>query len=135
MNQQLKIVNDQFTPEIIGLIWISNDELSLNLKGFEEFNYLFDGLLSLFLYGEESNKNLKNDTNIFFTKNFDHHLFIIHLKFNNQLSESLKKQMNLIEKNNNFGRKTILVYNQTSLNLQSTLEKDYPNFVFKNLEF
>ena len=135
MNQQLRIINDQFTPEIVGVLWISDNELSLNLKGFEEFNYLFDGLLSQYLYGEESKNNLKTDTNVFFTKNFNHHIFLIHLKSDHKIPDSLNQQLNLIEKNNNNGRKTILVFNQTDLKLETALEKDYPSFIFRNLEY
>ena len=135
LNQQLSQVTDQFTPEIIGILWISNDELGLNLKGFEEFNYLFDGLLSLYLYGEESKNTKKSDTNIFFTKNFNHHLFLIHLKIGQNISESIQTQLALIEKRENKNRKTILIFNQTDSKLQSTLEKSYPSLVFRNLEF
>ena len=135
LNHQLKIFNDQFSPEIIGALWVTDAELELKLKGFDEFNYLFDGLLSQYLFGEETKNSPKNTTNIFFTNNFNQHLFLIHLKNDSQLSTSLQKQMELIEKSNNNGRKTILVFNQTSSNLQINLETSYPQFIFKNLEF
>ena len=53
----LKTVIDKFTPDILGVFWITKEELSRDLLGFDEFNYLFDGLISQYLYGQKEDAN------------------------------------------------------------------------------
>ena len=52
---QVKIsVLDQFSPDVLGIFWITNEDLNRDLSNFEDFNYLFDGLISQYLYRSEN---------------------------------------------------------------------------------
>ncbi|MDO9181071.1 MAG: hypothetical protein Q7U04_01620 [Bacteriovorax sp.] len=132
----LQIVIDQFTPDILGVFWITNEELNSELLGFNEFNYLFDGLISQYLYGQNidaSDIHLER-SNVFFTLNFNQKLFLAHFKVHNEMAGSLDEQIALIQENKNSDRKNILVFNLTEKNWGSDLEKRYPQFNFMNLE-
>jgi hypothetical protein len=128
---------NQFTPEILGVFWITNEELSGELVGLDVFNYLFDGLITQYLFDKTnslSDKHLER-LNVFYTKNFNETLFLAHLKINNEMSGFLDEQIALIQNNKNGDRKKILIFNQTQKNWSSDLQKRYPQFEFSNLEF
>lgn len=132
---KLQTVIDQFTPEYLGLFWITDEELSRDLLGFDEFNYLFDGLISQYLYGQSTfeDKNLPR-ANIFFTKNFNKKLFLAHIKRDSDISGVLDEQIALIQGNTE-DRKKILIFNKTTHNWVFDLKKRYPQFEFYALEF
>ena len=112
LEKKLKNVLDQFAPDILGAVWISNEELSMDLLGFDEFNYLFDGLISQYLYGQEQasvDKHLERSS-VFYTKNFDQNIFLIHLQMRNDSSSLMADQNNLIRKNKLDERKKILLF-------------------------
>lgn len=139
MLPNLSSIVDQFTPDILGVFWISNEELSLDLLGFDEFNYLFDGLLSQYLYGQKDNEINPdlNKANVFFTHNFNQKLFLAHIKMNAEIDSIMDKHLALIpenEKSEKSERKKILIFNKSSKPVGSNLEKRYPQFEFKSLE-
>ncbi|MBC7537879.1 MAG: hypothetical protein H7281_03605 [Bacteriovorax sp.] len=136
VDTNLKTVIDQFTPDILGVFWITNAELSRNLLGFDEFNYLFDGLISQYLYGQtKENSEIHPDrSNVFFTLNFNQKLFLAHLKMHSEIAGVLDDQIALLQENKNGDRKKILLFNQTQKNWGSDLQKRYPQFEFINLE-
>jgi hypothetical protein len=129
---------DQFIPEVLGLFWITPDELARDIKGFDDFNYLFDGLISQYIYGQKDkdNKNNKN-AHMFFTKNFNEKIFLAHLKTKDysksQVNSEIDEQISLIKIDND-SRKIILIYDQTQDQWFLELKKRYPQFEFKELE-
>lgn len=133
----LKKVIDHFTPEVLGVFWITNEELNRDLLGFDEFNYLFDGLISQYLYGQrdqEEEKHLER-SNVFFTKNFNQKIFLAHLKTHDSIAGVIDDQIALIHENNSDVRKKILLFNQTSTNWLNDLAKRYPQFEFIEFDF
>jgi hypothetical protein len=137
LEKKLKNVLDQFAPDILGAVWISNEELSMDLLGFDEFNYLFDGLISQYLYGQEQasvDKHLERSS-VFYTKNFDQNIFLIHLQMRNDSSSLMADQNNLIQKNKLDERKKILLFNQTKKYWGRDLQIRYPDYDFIDSEF
>ena len=137
LEKKLKNVLDQFAPDILGAVWISNEELSMDLLGFDEFNYLFDGLISQYLYGQEQasvDKHLERSS-VFYTKNFDQNIFLIHLQMRNDSSSLMADQNNLIRKNKLDERKKILLFNQTQKYWGRDLQIRYPDYDFIDSEF
>ena len=132
-----KSVIDQFTPEILGVFWITNEELSRNLSGFDDFNYLFDGLISQYLYGQDAQDAGENKTiprsNIFFTQNFNQKLFLAHIRQDGEIDGVLDEQIALIQENKR-DRHRILIFNKTSKNWVQDLSKRYSQFHFTALE-
>jgi len=127
----LKNVIDQFTPNIRGILWITQEQLSQNLMGFNEFNYLFDGLLSQFIYGQIENQALLN-TNIFFTQNFDKTLFLAHIEMNIDIKNNVNQQLKLISESSD-ERKKIIIYDTTEKIKMLELAETYPQFEFTQL--
>ena len=128
---------DQFTPDILGVFWITDEELSGNLYGLDVFNYLFDGLITQYLFDKSdapSNKHLER-MNVFYTKNFSQTLFLAHLKMNDETAGFLDEQIALIQDNKTGNQKNILILNQTKKNWSSDLQKRYPQFEFSYLVF
>ncbi|MBP7845735.1 MAG: hypothetical protein KA116_13090 [Proteobacteria bacterium] len=137
LSPHLKSVIDQFTPEILGVFWITNEELSRNLSGFDDFNYLFDGLISQYLYGQDAQDAGENKTiprsNIFFTQNFNQKLFLAHIRQDGEIDGVLDEQIALIQENKR-DRHRILIFNKTSKNWVQDLSKRYSQFHFTALE-
>lgn len=130
----LKSVIDQFTPDILGVFWITDEELSRDLLGFDEFNYLFDGLISQYLYGQSVSKDKALPrSNIFFTQNFGQRIFLAHIKQDSETAGVLDEQIALIQENSG-ERKKIFIFNKTSKNWVDDLKKRYPKFEFHALE-
>lgn len=67
---------DQITPFCEGVIWITKEKLSTRPFLFAELDYLTNGLLTKFI---KENVTYPSHKNIFFTKNFDHTIFVAHL--------------------------------------------------------
>lgn len=126
---------DQFTPEILGIFWMTHEDLNRSLLGFEDFNYLFDGLISQYLYGQD----IKADkhAHIFFSKNYKTKIFLAHLKTKanskSLVAGDIDEQLALI-KSDAADRKTILVLDKTEDSWFLELKKRYPQFEFKELE-
>lgn len=126
---------DQFTPEVLGIFWLTRDDLSRDLIGFEDFNYLFDGLISQYLYGQE---NLSDQhAHIFFTENYKEKIFLAHLKTKehskSQVAGDIDEQIALLS-NSRPEKKTILVFDKTNDGWCFELKKRYSQFEFKELE-
>lgn len=133
LSSEFKSVLDQFTPDILGAFWLTEEELSRELSGFDEFNYLFDGLLSQFLYGQSLEKGSLPKANIFFTQNFQQKIFLSHIKSDGDISAALDEQMAIVKQSNE-ERKKILVLNNTSKDWVAGLQKRYPHFEFIKLD-
>lgn len=126
---------DQFTPEVLGIFWLTRDDLCRELIGFEDFNYLFDGLISQYLYGQENSS--AQHAHIFFTENYKEKIFLAHLKTKehskSQVAGDIDEQIALIS-NVKPEKKTILVFDKTNDGWCSELKKRYTQFEFKELE-
>ena len=128
---------DQFTPHILGVFWFTNEDLGRELSGFDDLNYLFDGLISQYIYGKE--KAIRH-AHIFFTKNFNEKIFLTHLKTQElnkaQVMANIHDHIILIEgskKDLEEKRKTILVLDKTHHEFILELKKNYPHFEFQAL--
>ncbi|MBC7714656.1 MAG: hypothetical protein H7177_15020 [Rhizobacter sp.] len=126
---------DQFTPEVLGIFWLTRDDLNRELQGFEDFNYLFDGLISQYLYGQENNN--EKHAHIFFTENYKSKIFLAHLKTKehskSQVAGDIDEQLALIKPGSS-EKKIILVFDKTDDRWFLELNKRYPQFEFKELE-
>lgn len=124
---------DHVTPDIIGIFWITTSALDRKLAGFDQFNYLFDGLLSQFIYGENVSEKRAN---LFFTKNFGQSLFLAHLKTEgaskSELAGEIDEQIALIQSGAN-SRKRILVLHDSSSDWFAELQKRYGQFSFSKV--
>lgn len=127
---------DQFTPDVLGLFWMTKEELGRELLGFDDFNYLFDGLVSQYLYGQENNPN--KHAHIFFTENYGEKIFLAHLKTQDltksQISGDIDEQVALIQAANSADKKTILIFDKTGNDWSVELKKRYQQFEFKKLD-
>lgn len=123
---------DQFTPEVLGAFWITREDLARELVGFDDFNYLFDGLISQYLYGQENHQD--KHSHIFFTENYQERVFLAHLKAKDltksQLAGDIDEQIALIQTAKN-EKKIILVCDTTEHEWHSELKKRYPQFEFR----
>lgn len=124
---------DHVTPDIIGIFWLTSEGLDRKLSGFDQFNYLFDGLLSQFIYGENVSEKRAN---LFFTKNFGHSLFLAHLKTEgaskSELAGEIDEQIALIQSGAN-SRTKILVLQDTTSDWFAELQKRYGQFSFSKI--
>jgi hypothetical protein len=126
---------DQFTPQVLGIFWFTPESLNRDLPEFDSFNYLFDGLISQYLYGQEDQKD--KHTHIFFTENYQERIFLAHLRARDltksQLASDIDEQVALI-KNSQSDQKIVLVLDQTDHGWVKELTKRYPQFEFKALQ-
>ena len=128
-------VLDQFTPDVLGVIWITHEDLKRDLANFEDFNYLFDGLISQYIYGQETNSD--KHAHIFFTENYNDKIFLAHLRTRDlkksQIAADIDEQIALFQTSKN-ENKIIFILDKTTENWHSDLKTRFPNFDFKILK-
>lgn len=128
-------VLDQFTPDVLGIFWITREDLNRDLSNFEDFNYLFDGLISQYIYGSDATSD--KHAHIFFTENYNNRIFLAHLRTRDlsksQITGDIDEQITLIQafKSEN---KVILIYDKTEDQWHSELKKRYPQLEFRVLD-
>ncbi len=133
-SSNLKSVIDLFTPDVLGAFWITDEELTTNLLGLDEFNYLFDGLISQYLYAQDPDKKREsNRADVFFTQNFGKKIFLSHIKNTGNIANVIDEQIAIVQESAS-ERKKILVFNTSSKDWISELKKNYPKFEFMPLE-
>jgi hypothetical protein len=130
---------DQFLPKVLGLFWFTAEDLGRDLAGFDDINYLFDGLISQFIYGKEEETTAKH-THIFFTENFKERIFLTHMKTQglskSQVAGEVDEHIALVGNHSKVvqsDRKTILILDTTADNWIAELKKRYPQFEFREL--
>lgn len=131
-SSQIPLIIDLFTPEILGAFWITEKKLSRDSVGFNEFNYLFDGLISLHIYGQENSLNEINK-NSFFTHNFEKLLFLVHVQNSKKSFDYIYEHIDVIKHNQAENRRKILILNDSNVGFKENLEKKYPQFIFENI--
>ena len=133
---QVKIsVLDQFSPDVLGIFWITNEDLNRDLSNFEDFNYLFDGLISQYIYGQETTSD--KHAHIFFTENYNSKIFLAHLRTRDltksKIAADIDDQIALLQASNT-KNKIIYVLDRTSENWLSDLKTRHPFFIFRALK-
>ena len=123
---------DSFTPEFLGIVWVTSGPISRERRYFNEVNYLLDGLL-LNSFEVEPNKN-ENHFELFVGKNFGRDFFLAHMVYEDQFPfQKIDKFYQIIRAHiQTERRKTILLGETSKLNL-----KDWDKLKrrFNNLEF
>lgn len=135
-NTRVKLsVLDQFTPDVLGIFWITREDLDRDLAQFEDFNYLFDGLISQYIYGLEATTD--KHAHIFFTENYNDRIFLAHLRTRDltksKVSGDIDEQIALIQASKS-ENKVILILDKTQDQWHSELKKRYPQFEFRVLD-
>lgn len=132
LSPELKVVLDLFTPDVLGVLWITNEELNRDLPAFSEFNYLFDGLISQYLYGQVEDKHLERK-NTFFTKNFNKLVFLVHSKFGSNTINELFGHMDILHYNQTEERRKVLILDTANSGLIQNLKEKFPQFLFQEI--
>lgn len=134
MKLGIKHLSNNITAETVGIIWLTDEELSYNSPGVYEFNYLLNGTLIKAL---EKLDQSKQSVNYFLGENFGNPLFIGHAVIHNKddirnVYEHLKISTNFINENSQ-----VYIYNRSqntaNLNVLKLLCEKYPNIIFENL--
>ncbi len=127
-------VLDQFTPDVLGIFWITSEDLNRDLSNFEDFNYLFDGLISQYIYGQETTTD--KHAHIFFTENFNSKIFLAHLRTRDltksKIATDIDDQIALLQASKS-EKKIIYILNKTSEDWLTELIKRFPQFDFRPL--
>jgi hypothetical protein len=132
LSPELKVVLDLFTPDVLGVLWITNEELNRDLPAFSEFNYLFDGLISQYLYGQVEDKHLERK-NTFFTKNFNKLVFLVHSKLGSETKNELFEHMDILHYNQTEERRKVLILDTANSGLIQQLKEKFPQFLFQEI--
>lgn len=123
---------DLVSPYVFGILWVTKSELKRELPAFNELNYLFDGLISQYLYGSDTHHPKK--THMFFTLNFAQKLCLVHIESqnmkNHELMLLLKEEIKIMTGGHELKapKNELLLLNQTEHNLVAGLSEAFPQF-------
>ena len=67
-----KSLTEQITPEFLGIIWVTKDQLNKRPKYFDQIDYLFNGLLT------HSNLAAPHKKSIYMGKSYGRPFFLAH---------------------------------------------------------
>ncbi len=132
-NCKISYLTDAITPDVSGILWLTDGPLSTNSMGAYEFNYLLDGNLFDYIHTTQNQKT----SNFHMASNFSRPFFIAHSVIETQFNfKSIEENFKLIESmatNNSF----IYLFNDSkntaNINLENELQKKYQTYQFKHL--
>ena len=135
-SSQVKLsVLDQFTPDVLGIFWITLEDLDRDLSNFADFNYLFDGLISQYIYVPESTSD--KHAHIFFTENYNDKIFLAHLRtrdlLKSKISTDIDEQLSILKASKS-ENKIIYVLDKTPDDWLTDLKNRHPDFDFRTLK-
>jgi hypothetical protein len=130
MAHELSEILNLVDQNIRAILWLTEDALSNKTLGFNELNYLFDGLISDFLVAHP-NKEL-NSIQSFFSKSFGNDICLVHISGNEISSGTIDEQIAFIKTHLNQSS-DVVVLNFTNKDWESELKKRYSQLHFKFL--
>lgn len=112
----------QLTPNLAGLVWITNEELSERPNGFNELDYFFDGLLTHFSKNPLNDQSQRFNKTFFSTEAFGKAFSLTHLKVTDEkIEKELDAIFNVLHVNQKGSRKiAILNMSNKPLKLDNT---------------
>jgi hypothetical protein len=117
----------KITPDVAGIFWFTDIALTPELENFNDFDYLYDGLISEYLF--KSNEDQIKASNSFCTKSFGSTLWLIHLG-PNVTSSHIDEQISLLTKSENENKK-FLIKVAGQKKWEAELPKRYPKLKFE----
>ena len=89
---------NQITSQVRGIVWLTGKPLAEHPIHFQDLDYLFDGIISKKVAGEEENTQPVFEKNLFSGKSFDKDLVLIQLWGNDstKLNKELIEALNLV---------------------------------------
>ena len=111
--------------EVGGIFWITNSQLSDSSIFFNDLDYIFDGLISEFLF---QNKEKTAKTNTFCTKSFGSNLWLVQIDSNTSSSD-IDEQVALISSTTN---KKIIIVGDTNSKWFNEIPKRYTQIKFES---
>lgn len=112
------------TPDIGAIFWITDKPIAVGLEHYNDFDYVYDGLISHYLFENKT----ATDCTSFCTQSFGKPLWLIHIGPNAH-SGSIDEQFFLLNKDE-FVDKKILIISHGNKKWEQELPKRYPKFQF-----
>ncbi len=132
MKSTIQILQDEITPNTLGIFWITESELSKETPLFREFDYFTNGQISNFLKMAAERENVFSK-NIFIQKNFGEDSFICHLKNENEdRKESLKQLKSLVDAVKT-ERNQLIIINKSKHDYEHEIRNLYPKAEIREL--
>lgn len=135
MEQVQRHFIDQFTPEKIGIFWLTPSALNPEMANFHNFNYLCDGLISQLI--SQENEMAKQKANLFLGQNFSRPFFIAHINgeglTHSQISGEIDEQIAAVQSLKGENNK-VFVLDLLEGKWHQELKKRYPQFDFIELK-
>jgi len=112
------------TPDIGAIFWITDKPLTAGIENYNDFDYIYDGLISHYLFENKT----EADCISFCTQSFGKPLWLIHIGPNAH-SGSIDEQFFLLNKDD-FTDKKILIVSHENKKWEQELPKRYAKFQF-----
>lgn len=114
----------KITPDIGAIFWITDKPLTSELNLYNDFDYIYDGLISHYLFENKS----KTECTSFCTQSFGNPLWLIHISPEAH-SGTIDEQFFLLNKDE-FQDKKILIVSEENKKWEQELPKRYAKFQF-----
>lgn len=132
MKAAIQILQDEITPNTLGIFWITESGLSKETPLFREFDYFTNGQISNFLK-TSGDRESSFSKNIFIQKNFGEDSFICHLRDHNEdRKESLKQLKSLVDAVKT-ERNQLIIINKSKHDYEKDIRDLYPKAVVREL--
>ena len=124
------MISDQINSNCTGILWITDDKVTINHPNVYELNYLLDGLLVKTL-----THNNDCESHFFLSENFGAPFFVGQIVDSDKTLKKINEQLDIIVPIVN-ENKEVYILNQSKKhqNLVKDLHKKYPQLTFKNIQ-
>jgi translation initiation factor IF-1 len=123
---------NHLTPEILGVFWVTDEDLVKRPQNFETFDYLLDGLLTCYYQNYKDNE-ISDGKNFFVTSSYNEQMFVGHLKNGKTILSEIQDLMNVVKVLKS-DKVKVLICNQTKDQIKKQVEKKYKNYEFIELD-
>jgi len=133
LEKELSVIQLVITPEVLGLFWLTNDDLIKKPKYFHSIDYLLDGLLTNYLNIEQQNE-FSRQKKFFVSSSFGHPFFVSHIHLGStDIQEELIEIMNIATPLKRIEHQKIVIIDNSTENISAFLDKKFKDFSFVNL--
>jgi hypothetical protein len=109
-----KALTEVITPEFLGIIWVTKDQINKKPNLFKDIDYLFDGLIT-----RSIDQNPPEKKSLYMGKSYGHPFFLAHFEEDNpEFNKDIEKTLQMLS-GPNTKPKNILVISDRKFNFKS----------------
>ncbi len=127
-------LQEKLTPQVLGLLWITGQDIAAREAPFDELNYFFDGILGRRMFSATAQAEVA-DTHLVASEHYQRPVYLGQVRRDTPRLGVALNQLLRIMQGRSGGRKKILVVLQERSHFPPSVAKSNPSVEFEFLLF